>query len=223
MINVLLVDDHPSVIEGTKLLLEQAGDVKVSFAYTAEQAEELAGRSRFDVMLVDLQMPDGKGIDLSKRILGIRPDATILIYTGFDLKPHFNLMVESGICGFVPKTGTQEQLVTAVRCAARGESVLPFELLKQLRRHGAPLRKRLGEPDRAALTDRERRILDGIAEGSSNKEIARTLMISQRSFEYALTGLFQKLKVKSRIEAVIQAGRLGVASEERRNESVPCD
>jgi len=213
MINVLVVDDHPSVIAGTKLILEQEGDVKVSFALTAEQAEELAGRSRFDVLLVDLQMPDGGGIDLSRRILGIQPDATILIYTGFDLKPHFNLMVETGICGFVPKTGTREQLVTAVRCAARGESVLPFELLRQLRRPGAPPRLRMAEQERASLTDRERRIIGAIAEGRSNKEIALTLMISQRSLEYALTGLFQKLKVKSRIEAVIQAGKLGNADE----------
>ncbi|CAI6075104.1 response regulator [Cohnella sp. JJ-181] len=213
MIEVLLVDDHPSVMEGTKLLLEQEGDISVRLAGTAAAATELAGRQRFDVMLVDLQMPDINGLELSKRILGIRPEATILIYTGFDFGNHFNLMVESGLAGFLPKTVNREQLVTAVRCAARGEAVLPLELLKQLRRPGAPKQEQGPDHASSAVTERDRQILAEIARGKSNKEIAQSLLISQRSLEYALTDLFQKLKVKSRVEAVMKAGQLGIVED----------
>ncbi|WP_217594177.1 response regulator transcription factor [Cohnella sp. GbtcB17] len=215
MIEVLTVDDHPSVMEGTKLLLEQEGDIRVRFANTAAAAIELLERLRFDVILVDLQMPDMNGLELSKRMLGVRPDATILIYTGFDFKNHFNVMVESGLSGFLPKTVNREQLVTAVRCAARGEVILPLELLRQLRRPNESRPEPRGDQVQACtvVSDRDRQILTEIARGKSNKEIAQTLLISQRSLEYALTDLFHKLKVKSRVEAVIKAGQLGIVDE----------
>lgn len=213
MIEVLTVDDHPSVMEGTKLLLEQEGDIRVRFANTAAAAIEQLEGLRFDVILVDLQMPDMNGLELSKRMLGVRPDATILIYTGFDFKNHFNVMVESGLSGFLPKTVNREQLVTAVRCAARGEVILPLELLRQLRRPNEPRPEPRGDQACTVVSDRERQILTEIARGKSNKEIAQTLLISQRSLEYALTDLFHKLKVKSRVEAVIKAGQLGIVDE----------
>jgi two-component system competent response regulator ComA len=126
MIDILLVDDHPSVMEGTRVLLEQEGDMKVYFAQAAEQALELAEMQSFDVMLIDLNMPDINGIDLAKKMLSQWPDTIILIYTGFEFKSHFNLMVEAGVSGFVLKTANREQLVTAIRCALRGEAILPF-------------------------------------------------------------------------------------------------
>ncbi|WP_276352361.1 response regulator transcription factor [Cohnella caldifontis] len=214
MIDVLLVDDHPAVMEGTKLLLEQEGDIRVIFAQTAEQALQLAGDRPFDVMLIDLQMPEMNGIDLAKRIFAGVPDAVILIYTGYEFKNHFNLMVEAGISGFVLKTANREQLVTAVRCALRGEAVLPVSLVKQLRKLSAPVRQNETPEEKLALSDREIRILEDIAEGRSNKEIALALHMSQRSLEYGLTGLFQKLGVKSRVEAVMKAKQLELLGAE---------
>lgn len=213
MIDVLLVDDHPSVMEGTRVLLEQEGDIKVTFAQSAGTAVELAATQSFDVMLVDFQMPDMNGIDLSKKILGATPDAVILIYTGYEFKNSFNLMVESGISGFVLKTANREQLVTAIRCASRGESVLPISLVKQLRRQTVSVSQENEEDGRLAISDREHQILKEIAKGRSNKEIAVSLIMSQRSLEYCLTSLFQKLNVKSRIEAVMKAKQLALLED----------
>ncbi|EPD89014.1 MULTISPECIES: response regulator transcription factor [unclassified Paenibacillus] len=216
MIEILLVDDHPSVMEGTKMLLEQDTNMKVSLAHTAKEAMELAVAQHFDVMLIDLHMPTMNGIDLAKQILNLIPDAVILIYTGFEFNNHFNLMIEAGIAGFVLKTANKEQLVTAVRCALRGEAVLPLSLVKQLRRAtGSQFAETAsGNPETQAVNSKEYEILKEIARGRSNKEIAASVLMSQRSLEYCLTNLFHKLNVKSRIEAAMKAKQLGLLSDE---------
>ncbi|PYI56563.1 response regulator [Paenibacillus flagellatus] len=211
MIRILLVDDHPSVMEGTKVLLEQEGDMHVTLAHSGAEAMGLCAEHRFDVMLIDLHMPDVKGIDLAKRILALLPEAIILIYTGFEFKTHFNLMIEAGIAGFVLKTAHKEQLVAAVRCALRGEVILPLSLVKQLRRTTDPVNESAAEPN--ALSKREYDILKQIAQGRSNKEIAESLLMSQRSLEYCLTDIFHKLKVKSRIEAAVKAKQMGLLAD----------
>lgn len=214
MIRILLVDDHPAVMAGTKVLLEQEGDMAVDLAETAEKAMELVRRQRYDLMLIDLHMPHLNGIDLAKQLLAIAPDTAVLIYTGFEFTHHFNLMVEAGISGFVLKTANKEQLVTSVRCALRGEAVLPLTLVKQLRRISVQEAEAAGGGSGiGVISNKEYDILKQIARGKSNKEIAENMLVSQRSLEYTLTSLFQKLGVKSRIEAAMKAKNLGLLSD----------
>lgn len=213
MIEILLVDDHPSVMEGTKMLLEQEQDMRVTLACTPEQAIQLVTSQHFDVMLIDMHMPGMNGIDLAKKILELMPDAIMLIYTGFEMGYHFNLIMDAGLSGFVLKTAGKEQLVTAVRCALRGEVVLPLGLVKQLRRTTGTVLERAPGSQAQSITNKEYDILKEIARGKSNKEIAGTIMMSQRSLEYCLTSLFQKLSVKSRIEAAMKAKQLGILSD----------
>lgn len=213
MYQILLVDDHPSVMAGTKMMLEQEGDLAVTLAYTAAEALEMAKENHFDIMLIDLHMPDVSGIDLAKDILISVPEAIILAYTGYDFMHHFNLMLETGIAGLIHKTANKEQLVTAVRCALRGEVVLPLTLVRQMRRitdHGFKDERQM---ETNSITSKEYKILKQIAGGKSNKEIAEQVIMSQRSLEYCLTHLFQKLNVKSRIEAVMKARKLGLLSD----------
>lgn len=214
MIRILLVDDHPAVMEGTRSILEQEGDMKVFLADSAGRALEMAEESAYDVMLFDLHLADSNGIDLAKQVLKLRPDAVILIYTGFEFNNHFNLMIESGISGFILKTSNGEQLVTAVRCALRGEVVLPLSLVRQLRRTSLQAVEP-GSRDAAnlAISSKEYEILREIARGKSNKEIAELSLMSQRSLEYVLTNLFNKLGVKSRIEAAMKAKQLGFLTD----------
>ncbi|MCP3762746.1 response regulator transcription factor [Domibacillus sp. A3M-37] len=214
MIEILLVDDHPTVMEGTKMLLEQEEDIKVSLAYSGNQALEMASTQQFDIMLFDLHMPDINGIDLTKQVLTLKPNAVILIYSGFEFKNHFNLLIESGVSGFVQKTVNKEQLVRTVRYALKGEVILPLSLVKQLRRttlHVPDVKK---EIDVQAISNKEYKILREISKGRSNKEIADSLLMSQRSLEYSLTNIFQKLNVKSRIEAAMKAKETGLLSDQ---------
>ncbi|RFU70794.1 DNA-binding response regulator [Peribacillus saganii] len=210
MIQILLVDDHPTVMEGTKMLLEQEGDMSVFLANSGDDAMEKVQEQQFDVMLFDLHMPDINGIELAKRVLNRIPEAKILLYTGHEYKNHFNLMLEAGISGFVQKTANKEQLVAAVRCALRDEVILPISLVKQLKRTSMQVSEDKSSNETHAISNHEFTILKEIAKGKSNKEIAEILIMSQRSLEYNLTTLFQKLNVKSRIEAALKAKQMGL-------------
>lgn len=213
MIEILLVDDHPSVMEGTRMILEQEGDIKVTLANSAHEVLEMVSSHSFDVMLFDLHIADVNGIDLAKQVLTLNADAIILIYTGYEFNNKFNLMIESGIFGFISKTTNREQLITAVRCALRGEVILPRTLVKQLRKVPPKGLEINDEQVVSMISKREHEMLTEIAKGKSNKEIAEIVLMSQRSLEYSLTNLFQKLNVKSRIEAAIKAKRLGILKE----------
>lgn len=210
---ILLVDDHRSVVEGTKMLIESEPDMSVTIETDVYCVSDLVRLKKFDVMLFDLYMPKINGADLTRTILEYVPDAVILIYSGFDIAPHFNLLMESGVSGFISKTSTREQLVQAIRCAARKEAIIPMRLLRQLRRQEIVV---LGdtESDKTTITPEEEKLLRELAKGKSNKEISTTLMISQRSLEYSLTELFQKLHVGSRVEVIKKAKSLGILPAE---------
>jgi two-component system competent response regulator ComA len=210
---VLLVDDHRSVVEGTKMLIESEPDIQVTIETDVYKVTDLVRLKKFDVILLDLYMPNINGADLTRKLLDYVPDAVILIYSGFEIAPHFNLLMESGVSGFVSKTSTREELIQAIRCAGRKQAIIPMQLLRQLRRQEITVQDEAGrEP--TTITRDEDRLLRELAKGKSNKEISRTLMISQRSLEYGLTELFQKLHVNSRVEAIKKAKSLGILPAE---------
>ncbi|GGH31561.1 response regulator transcription factor [Paenibacillus segetis] len=212
MIQILLADDHPSVMEGTRVMLEQEEDMEVCLANSAQEVLELVSSNTFDVMLLDLYMADDNGIELAKQVLTMHPDAIILIYTGFDIYDHFNLMIETGIHGFILKTMSREQLITTIRYALKGEVILPTSLVRQLRRTTLKISDGM-EGETPTISNREYIILKEITKGRSNREIAEYVLMSQRSLEYCLTKLFQRLNVKSRIEAVMKAKQLGILTD----------
>jgi len=206
---ILLVDDHRSVVEGTKMLIESEPGMNVTIETDVYLVPDLVRLKKFDVMLFDLYMPNMNGADLTRKILEYVPDAVILIYSGFEIAPHFNLLMEAGVSGFIAKTSTREQLIQALRCAARKEAIVPMQLLKQLRRQEIVVKgERAGEE--TTITMEEDKLLRELAKGKSNKEISAALMISQRSLEYNLTELFQKLRVSSRVELIRKAKSFGI-------------
>lgn len=216
MVNVLIVDDHPAVGEGTRTMIEQEADWTATVMTDPEEALQEISKRSYDVYLIDLFMPYINGIELTKLILQETPEATILIYTGFDLVTHFNMLVEVGVKGFISKTATKEQLITAIRCALRDEAVLPVQLVKQLRRMDALPSTDEGQLNmgNVLLTTKEQQIVTGISQGLTNKVIAAQLSMSQRTVEYHLTKIFTKLKVSSRTEALLKAKEYGLLSEQ---------
>lgn len=210
---ILLVDDHRSVVEGTKMLIESEPDMNVTLETDVYVVVDLVRVKKFDVILFDLYMPNMNGADLARKVLEHVPDAVILIYSGFEIAPHFNLLMESGVSGFVAKTSTREQLIQAIRCAARKEAIVPMRLLKQLRRQEIVVQGEPGLED-TTISQEEDKLLRELAKGKSNKEISKALMISQRSLEYSLTELFQKLHVSSRVELLKKAKSLGILPAE---------
>ncbi|GAB2700798.1 response regulator transcription factor [Paenibacillus thermoaerophilus] len=195
------------------MLIESEPDMHVTIETDVYCVPDLVRLKQFDVILFDLYMPNMNGADLTRKVLEYVPDAVILIYSGFEIAPHFNLLMESGVSGFIAKTSTREQLIQAIRCAARKEAIIPMRLLKQLRRHEIVVAGDQGQ-EKTTITQEEDRLLRELAKGKSNKEISKTLMISQRSLEYSLTELFQKLHVSSRVEVIKKAKSLGILPAE---------
>ncbi|TGE38914.1 response regulator transcription factor [Desulfosporosinus fructosivorans] len=216
MIQILLVDDHPSVGEGTKSMIEQENDMKATVVTSSMEALEVLKNQIFDVLMFDLNMPVINGLELTRRVIAINSDTPILVYTGYDISAHYNILVEARVSGFISKTASREQLITAIRCALRGEAVIPISLLHQLRRNEARVDASEKEESvkRISIDEKEQMILQEVARGKSNREIADILLMSQRTVEYNLTRIFGKLNVRSRSEAIFQAKRLGVIPHE---------
>ncbi|ADY55187.1 two component transcriptional regulator, LuxR family [Syntrophobotulus glycolicus DSM 8271] len=213
MIHILLVDDHPSVGEGTKSMIEQE-DMKVTIVTSSSEALAILKSQTFDVLMFDLNLPEINGLELTRRVTEIDSNTPIIIYTGYEITPYFNILVEAQASGFISKTASREQLVTAIRCALRGETVIPVSLLRQLRRQDLQIKASGNNEKGVSFDEKELSILKEVARGKSNKEIADYLLISQRVVEYNLTRIFGKLNVRSRSEAIFEARRLGVIPNE---------
>jgi len=213
VIHILLVDDHPSVGEGTKKMIEQDQELSVTVVLSALEALDEVNKEHYDLILCDLNMPGISGLELTRRLIQTDPERKVLIYTGYEISSHYNLLVESGVSGFISKTASREQLNNAIRCAIRGDAVIPISLLKQLRRQEFTVGRELIAE--VSITEKEQKILHEVAMGVGNKELAIKLNVSQRNVEYQLTRIFEKLKVRSRSEAIVEAKRLGLISLEQ--------
>lgn len=210
MIRILLVDDHPSVGEGTKTMIEQDPDMCVTVVLSAMEALDVIQTETFDIILCDLNMPAISGLELAKRLIQQDSDRKVLIYTGYEISTHFNLLIENGVSGFISKTASREQLHNAIRSAMRDEAVIPITLLKQLRRNEVKITRGEKIIEEVSINEREQQILQEVASGNSNKDIASKLHMSQRTVEYNLSRIFEKLAVRSRSEAIVEAKRLGL-------------
>ncbi|HHB1766614.1 TPA: response regulator [Bacillus cereus] len=214
MISVLVVDDHVAVGLGTKALIERYDDITADVLHDSEEIGEIIHNTQYDVYLIDLQMPKINGLELSKYILNVQPDAAILIFTGFDVFAHYNLLMDNGVLGLLSKTSSEEQVINAIRHAVKREVVIPYQLIRQLRITENISNMSVGAESEGtvSLNDEEKKILIEVSKGRTNRELAEILNLSQRSVEYKLTDIFHKLKVSSRMEAVQKARELWIIS-----------
>lgn len=214
MIQVLIIDDHLAVGMGTKVLIEQE-NIQADVLFYSEKLQTNLSNKKYDVYMVDLYMPNLNGLEISKKILKEDPNARIIIYTGFDIEPHFNLLIETGVMGIISKTASQESIINAIESIMRKEIVIPYELFKQLRiqERYAHININKNGVVPISMNHREIEVLSYIEKGMTNKCIASTLNLSQRSIEYTITEIFNKLGVYSRVEAVKAAKKIGIISK----------
>lgn len=203
MTRVLLVDDHPVVRTGLRMLLTTAGIEVVAEAADGQEAVRLAGEYDVDVVLMDLQMGPGiDGVTATEQVLA-RPDAPrVLILTTYDTDQDILRAVEAGASGYLLKDAPPDDLVDAVHRAARGETVLApvvaDRLLARLR-NPAP-----------TLSARELEVLRQVSQGRSNREVAKELFLSEATVKTHLVHVFEKLGADSRTGAVARARELGL-------------
>jgi two-component system response regulator NreC len=209
---LLLVDDHAVVRSGLRMLLGAEADVEiVGEAGTAAEAIEKAGEFAPDVILMDIGLPDLSGIDATREIKKRFPRISIVALTIHEDEEYFFKMLEAGASGYVPKRAAPEELLRAIRAAASGEVYLYPSLAKLLvtdylsQDHPAEEKAQMD-----GLTEREHQVLTYLAEGTSNEEIAVSLVISPKTVERHRENIMRKLNLHSRSELVRYAIRKGI-------------
>lgn len=210
-IRLLLVDDHAVVRSGLRMLLEHEADIEiVGEAATVQQTLEQVARLKPNLILMDIGLPDGTGIEATQAIKQTWPEVAVVALTIHEDEEYFFPMLQAGASGYVPKRAAPEELLTAVRTAARGEIYLYPSLAKLLVRDYLTGSQAVDPATLSELTDREQEVLAYLAEGSSNHEIAEALFISPKTVARHRENIMSKLNLHSRSELVKYAIRKGI-------------
>ncbi|MBV2353343.1 response regulator transcription factor [Streptomyces sp. J2-1] len=204
MITLLIVDDHPVVRDGLRGMFESSPGFRV-LGEAADGVEALARAAALDpdVVLMDLRMPGGSGVAAIRELTRRGARAKVLVLTTYDTDSDTLSAIEAGATGYLLKDAPREELFTAVRAAAEGRTVLSPAIASRL---VSAVRSPGGEP----LSAREREVLALVARGTSNREIARELFISEATVKTHLTHLYAKLGVKDRAAAVATGYERGI-------------
>jgi len=213
-IRVVLVDDHPPVRDGVKVALQRDKDIIISGeAETAEELREILRDSDIDVVVLDISLPDGSGVELVTQLREQYPLLKIIILSMYSRSDYVLEAVSNGVSGYMTKETSPVRLIDGIRQVLRGEYFFDQVTLEVI------IQKALEHPQRfydvqdndyESLTSREQEIMRLLAEGLSVKRIAQSLYISYRTVENHRTSIFRKLKVKNAAELVHYATRLGI-------------
>jgi DNA-binding NarL/FixJ family response regulator len=217
-IRVLLADDQTLVRSGFRVLLERAVGIEVvGEVATGAEAVARARAERPDVILMDIRMPGMDGLEATRRIAGdpALADVRVIILTTFDLDEYVFEALHAGASGFLLKDAPREKLVDAVRTLAAGEALLAPSVTRRLIEEFSRRPARTERASAAALgslTAREREVLDAMARGLSNAEIAAAMVVGEATVKSHVAHVLMKLGLRDRVQAVIFAYEAGVVT-----------
>jgi len=202
-VTVFLLDDHEIVRRGLRELLELSGDIEVvGESGSAQEAERRIPALRPDVCVLDARLPDGSGIDVCRNIRSIDPTLRSLILTSYDDEQALRAAVIAGAAGYVLKDIKGNDLVNAIRRVAAGEQLISAEVVARVR---SSLSETAVDPRLRSLTPQERRILEHIAEGMTNRQIAEDMFLAEKTVKNYVTSILDKLGMDSRTQAAVYA------------------
>jgi DNA-binding NarL/FixJ family response regulator len=208
-VRVLLVDDHPMFRDGLRLALGASSGIEVvAEADSGAGGIAQAAEHQPDVVIMDVNMPDLNGIEATRRIVAESPHIGVLVLTMFDEDESVFQAMRAGARGYLLKGADQEDIVRAVQAVARGDAIFGPALARRLIGYFASGRQ-TAVPF-AELTDREREVLELVARGRNNTEIARALFISGKTVRNHVSNVFAKLQVTDRAQAIVRAREAGL-------------
>ena len=212
---VVIVDDHTLFREGLRTILEMEDDIEVvADAENEEDNVELVWQTKPDVLLLDIRMPQGSGLDAVPAVLRISPRTQVLVLTASDEKEEHVRAFRLGAKGVVLKDSARQTLMQAIHTVCAGQvwvdARMTGTLVEELAQLG-PDSSAVVTRDENGLTEREREIVRLVATGQKNREVGATLSISERTVKTHLTNIFQKLGVRDRVALVMYALRHGLA------------
>lgn len=194
----MVLDDHIAVGEGTRAIIQTELECQVDVFTDPFEALAQVAIEKYDVYLIDFNLPSINGLQFIEHLLHIHMDAVVIIYTGHQIEQYLVKLWHKEIVGFLSKTASRKQLIDTILYGLEGKLIIEQSLLTRL------LKYNYDEQSTSYLTDRENEILGYVKDGFTNKAIALEMHLSQRSIEKSLTTIFSKLKVESRAEAVIK-------------------
>ncbi len=202
-IRVMLADDHAVVRAGIRQFLEQADDIEVvAEADDGEAAKTLIEQFHPDVAVLDIQMPQASGIEVTRWVRSHQRDVGVLILTAYDDDPYVMAVLQAGANGYVLKTASPVEIIQAVRDVHAGNSALDATIVQKM---VTQVSTGIKEQSFEKLTERELEVLTLVAKGFTNKAIGVQLGISDRTVQGHLAHIFSKLQAASRTEAVMRA------------------
>lgn len=209
-ISVIIADDHRVVCEGTRELLQKAGDIEViGVAGDGEEAVKLAKELKPDVAILDIAMPRLSGIEATKQIKAICPNTAVLILSAYEYDQYVFALLEAGATGYLLKDVSSQKLIDSVRGICAGELVLHPVAARKAQNYFLGTASKYEQPRAQTLTDRETEVLQLVAKGHTNRQMATDLNVSRRTVQCHLRNIFNKLQVDSRTQAVIAGLKKG--------------
>lgn len=211
VLRVLIADDHPLFRKGLHALLASMPEIEVvGEAATGEEAVTLAAALQPDVILMDLQMPGGSGIVATRQIVQTSPHIRVLMVTLFEDDDSVFTALRAGARGYILKDVEEEEMVRAIRAVGHGEAIFSPAIATRVIAFFAAPRPTVPKEIFPTLTDREREILLLIAQGHTNAEIAKQLVLSAKTVSNYVSNVYSKLQVADRAEAIIRAREAGL-------------
>lgn len=215
-ISVLIADDHAPFRAGLRALLEATPNIEVvGEARSGAEVITQAANVQPDVILMDLQMPDVSGIEATRRILHTSPHISILVLTMFEDDDFVFAAIRAGARGYLLKGALKAEILRAIEVVSNGEAIFGPAIAKRLMNYFAAIQQPQAVPDYAfpELTDREREILELIAQHHTNPEIAKRLGIKLKTVRNHVSNIFSKLQVVDRAQAILKAREAGLGKD----------
>jgi RNA polymerase sigma factor (sigma-70 family) len=210
-IEILIADDSAPFRQGLRAMLRTAPDLNiVGEATSGAEAIAMADTLQPDLILMDLQMPDGNGLEATRRILHTSPHIRIVVLTMFDDDESVFAALQAGARGYLLKGALKAEMLRAIRGASNGEAIFGPAIAQRLMHYFSSSRLSLSDVAFPELTEREREILVLVAQRLTNQEIAQRLILSTKTVRNHVSNIFTKLQVADRTEAIMRARDAGL-------------
>jgi DNA-binding NarL/FixJ family response regulator len=211
LIRVFIADDHTLFRDGLRALFSSIEDVElVGEAADGEEAVSGVAEIQPDVVLMDIKMPGMNGIEATRRIVSTSPHVGVIVVTMLEDDDSVFAAMRAGARGYVLKGADQEQMLRTIRAVAAGEALFGSDIAERLMNFFSNLKPSAAMEVFPELTEREREVLELIAQGQNNPEIARNLVISPKTVRNHVSNIFNKLQVADRAQAIIRAREAGL-------------
>lgn len=213
-IRVLIADDHPLFRDGLTAMLQTGDDTELTGAATdGLQAVELALHSQPDVVVMDLHMPELNGIEATRQICQQSPHIGVLVLTMFEDDDSVFAAMRAGAKGYLLKGADQDDIVRAIAAVGSGEAIFGPDIAKRVIEYFTVPRASHAAQAFPELTEREREVLEMVAQGHNNAWMARHFVLSQKTIRNHVSNIFTKLQVADRAQAIVRAREAGMGQQ----------